>query len=234
MAKRFNGLLAAGIGLTALAAYKISTFGTNRIIYEGDTESLVKAPRRSQPEMTVTFWIRKEEGRRYTVMLEGMEMFREEGGAYDRYSFTMPRHDVHVSISAVDISITADGKPLLADYFWQRTAADDEPYYELVLYEYDDEHLLLEEYDNGGAANEIVTPHLVSRSTYDEVLTLARRYRMERWERQAGESLDGVKEVVKVRVNGKVIRVSSESIPQGCGRAMNEVKNVLRKHLKDR
>ena len=74
----------------------------------------------------------------------------------------------------------ASGREMLLDSFRRTVGTPMEmPYYELVIYTYDSEHLLLEEYADGGTDHETVKGYLIPHDAYASVLEIIRKHRMQ-------------------------------------------------------
>ena len=122
---------------------------------------------------------------------------------------------------------------LLMDYFRRVVGTQQEmPYSESCLYSIagDDEHLLMEVYENGGTSTESMTPYIVPLSALTESLAVVEQYDMASWnDRDDCYPITGILEVVKFRRNdGTYVRVSTEKMPVDGGMgAFNEVAGVL-------
>ena len=117
---------------------------------------------------------------------------------------------------------------MLADYYERMAGtADEQPYYELVLYTQDADHLLLEQYENGGTDRETVKQYTVSKDIYAKVMDVVKTYDLASWNETGSESAEGVYRVVKYYDNGTYIRVSTDRMPEDGLSAFNEVKQVL-------
>ncbi len=119
-------------------------------------------------------------------------------------------------------------KTMLADYY-ERAAgtADEQPYYELVLYTQDADHLLLEQYENGGTDRETVTQYTVAKDVFAQVMDAVKTYDLAKWNETGSESADGVYRVIKYYDNGTYIRVSTDRMPEDGLSAFDAVKQVL-------
>ena len=105
---------------------------------------------------------------------------------------------------------------LLIDCF-ERTVGtpEEQPYSEIVLYEYDAAHLLLETYSNGGTPNETRTQYLVPKEAYDKVMKVIRESGMKTWNETANlPGMTGYYFVCKFRDGKDFIRVTSEHMPE--------------------
>lgn len=127
-----------------------------------------------------------------------------------------------------ELQMPEEKKVMLADYY-ERAAgtADEQPYYELVLYTQDADYLLLEQYENGGTDRETVKQYTVSKDIYTKVMDLVKTYDLAKWNETGSESAEGVYRVVKYYDNGTYIRVSTDRMPEDGLSAFNEVKQVL-------
>ena len=93
-----------------------------------------------------------------------------------------------------------DKQKILIDYF-ERTVGTPEkmPYYELVLYTYDDRQLILEEYTDGGSSNERCAQFLVPFEAYEKATEIVKTFSLKELLGQRGVGLDGMMYVIKFR-----------------------------------
>ncbi len=127
-----------------------------------------------------------------------------------------------------NVQMPEEKKVMLADYYERMAGtADEQPYYELVLYTADDDHLLLEQYENGGTDRETVKQYTVSKDIYPKVMEAVKTYDMASWNENGTESADGVYRVVKYYDSGTYIRVSTDRMPENGRSAFDAVKQVL-------
>jgi len=127
-----------------------------------------------------------------------------------------------------ELQMSEEKKVMLADYY-ERAAgtADEQPYYELVLYTQDADYLLLEQYQNGGTDRETVKQYTVSKDVYAKVMDVVKTNDLASWNETGSESAEGVYRVVKYYDNGTYIRVSTDRMPEDGQSAFNAVKQVL-------
>lgn len=127
-----------------------------------------------------------------------------------------------------ELQMPEEKKVMLADYYERMAGtADEQPYYELVLYTQDADHLLLEQYENGGTDQESVTSYSVPKDVYTNVMDLVKTYDLANWNETGSESADGVYRVIKHYDNGTYIRVSTDQMPDDGLSAFDDVKQVL-------
>ena len=128
-----------------------------------------------------------------------------------------------------DIIDGLESKTLLADYYDRVTGTEmEQPYYELVLYTYDEESLLLEEYREGGTEDETVRGFKVGKDAYEKVIKVIIEDGMDRWnDLDDCITIDGEVYVCRFYRNGQVVRVSSDNMPEDGYRAFNDVRQTL-------
>ena len=127
-----------------------------------------------------------------------------------------------------EFQMPEEKKIMLADYYERMAGtADEQPYYELVLYTQDADHLLLEQYENGGTNRESVKSYTVLRDVYSQVMDLVKTYDLAKWNETGSESAEGVYRVVKYYDSGTYIRVSTDQMSENGLSAFDAVKQVL-------
>ena len=127
-----------------------------------------------------------------------------------------------------ELQMPEEKKVMLADYYERMAGtADEQPYYELVLYTQDADHLLLEQYENGGTDRETVKQYTVSKDIYAKVMDLVKTYDLASWNETGSESAEGVYRVVKYYDSGTYIRVSTDRMPKDGLSAFDAVKQLL-------
>lgn len=122
-----------------------------------------------------------------------------------------------------------ESKTLLLDYYECVTGTPTkEPYYELILYTYDEDNLLLEEYSEGGKKYEYVKGYLVSKDEYEKGINLILDNKMHTWnDLKDNIAITGSTYVCKFRLKDEVIRVSSDSMPENGYEGFGSIKNYL-------
>jgi hypothetical protein len=96
---------------------------------------------------------------------------------------------------------------------------------EYVLYGYDDAVLVLALYRKQGDSEETMDYCPVPTYVLDNCMELVRKYNMQDW--YEGTGLDGKKYVVKFSDNGKMVRVSSDEMPDNGIEAFDAIRSVL-------
>ena len=174
-----------------------------------------------------------------TVFLDG-EILRpsdESNDDFRCYTFTMPDHDVEIELLSENIS--TEEPTLLVDYYEKVVGIYEEPgeesgYYELVLYNNADDMLLLEEYQSGGTAREIVTHYFVPRQAFTDAQAVIKQYDMQSWnDRDDTYPIDGMSYVCKFYADGDVIRVTSDAMPDDGIAAFAAIRSTLTGYLRD-
>ena len=127
-----------------------------------------------------------------------------------------------------ELQMPEEKKVMLADYYERSVGtADEQPYYELVLYTQGADLLLLEQYENGGTDRETMTQYTVSKDIYAKIIDLVKTYDLASWNETGSESADGVYRVIKYYDNGTYIRVSTDRMPEDGLSAFDAVKQLL-------
>ena len=127
-------------------------------------------------------------------------------------------------------------KVLLVDYFERVVGTPEEqPYFEIVLYQYTETELLLEKYVNGDTDEEMLTFYHVPAEAYEKALQVIKKYDMASWNsRDDCFALDGKLYVCKFSEGPNFTRVSSDSMPDDGKHAFNELCKILSDYATDR
>ena len=127
-------------------------------------------------------------------------------------------------------------KVLLIDYFERVTGTPEEqPYFEIVLYQYSETELLLEKYVNGGTDEEILTTYHVPAEAYEKSLQVIKKFDMASWNsRKDCFSQDGKLYVCKFSEGTNFTRVSSDSMPDEGEIAFCELRKTLSGYIMDK
>ena len=104
-------------------------------------------------------------------------------------------------------------------------AVGGDEYTEYVLYKYGDSGLILACYDKSGDSEESMHYCIVGSSVLDDCMKLVKKYKMSTWDN--GSDLNGKKYVVRFIVDGKMIRVSSDDMPEYGEEAFGAIRQVL-------
>ena len=154
-----------------------------------------------------------------------------------KIEFIMPEEDVKISYmisSAMSPYVPTDpvyteaADVLLIDYYEETFTEDGKEHYELVLWTTEDPLILkLTEYIGTGG-EETSKDHFVSCYAFDAFLHVIEVNEMRHWnDLEESESIDGMKIVVKFRINGEEFRVSSEKIPEDGMSVFAEIKRLF-------
>lgn len=125
---------------------------------------------------------------------------------------------------------------LLIDYYEKGV---DTAYYEIVLYSYNDEKLIFEEYTNGGSESERCIQKLVPFEAYEKALKIVEDFHLKELLNRKGPGLDGMLYVIKFRESltaDNMYRFSSDNVGNKDTTIMfYEMKNILSsyKYLND-
>lgn len=128
----------------------------------------------------------------------------------------------------------AKGQTLLFDYY-QRTVGTpmEMPYYELMIYTYDDDDLLLEQYTQGGTRYEYVKSFLIPLSVSKEVMEAVNKFEMDKWNGRKGIPITGGMYVCRFRKGDSLIRVSSDNMPENGFAAFHAFESAMAAYIKD-
>lgn len=130
----------------------------------------------------------------------------------------------------------AEKKLLLLDYYERVVGTPaEQPYYEVVLYHYSDAEVLLEQYTAGGTPAEKVTAYRVPAKAYEKAMAKVRQWDMAGWySRKDCFSMEGKRYVCKFRDGERLVRVSSDAMPEDGEAAFSAVRNVLAEYTKEK
>ncbi len=209
-----------------------------QIVYESGKLQIVDPPEWAYPGETVTLQLHPVFDEITEVFVNGEPVQQTSGpdSDYLYFAFVMPAEDVTVTVAARNISAA---EPVLkVDYYTKAVATEpvdgkEDGYYELVLYDDGEELLLLEEYVDGGKADERVTRYRVPKDVLNEALRIIYEAGMNGWNSlENPESLDGAIHVVRFDEEGCLYRVSSEAMPENGMDAFNALRTLLSGYLK--
>ncbi|MBE6129359.1 MAG: hypothetical protein E7185_08805 [Erysipelotrichaceae bacterium] len=189
-------------------------------------------------------------GENYRLSVDGLVTHpTETNGREDIYVFMMPDRDVTIVIEpyAREYSESSTGedsvsgqpeqekREILADYYDQTVGTPEEqPYFEMVFYPEDSEHVRLEVYNNGGTENETMTAYLIPYQAYSEFIAAVGEYDMASWNSmEDGSGITGRMIVVKWADVGQFTRVTSEYMPDNGMEAFEAVRAVMAKYADD-
>lgn len=129
-----------------------------------------------------------------------------------------------------------DFKVLLLDYY-ERTVGtpEEQPYYELAVYSYPGEQVLLEQYINGGSDSEEVRKYLVSKDIVTETMKVIQEEKMDRWKEMTCLSgLCGKLYVCRFRQDDSYTRVSSDSMPEFGTGSFDRVRKTMSSYIAEK
>ncbi len=124
---------------------------------------------------------------------------------------------------------------MVFDYY-ERTVGTPEkqPYYEVVLYAHSDSELRMEIYTDGGTPDEKVTERTVPMQVYRDVMSIVKETGMDGWnERSDTVGIAGHIYVCKFPGGEKMVRVSSEAMPEDGRSAFSRVLSILEDAAKE-
>ncbi len=177
----------------------------------------------------------------YTFYSNDVDFEQKYDGGYV-FTFIMPDHDVTLNVKSrnsmeydPEANISGESKSLkdcitneniVFDYYEATVATvDGDESTEYVLYGYDDAVMVLALYRKKGDSEETMDYCPVPAYVLDNCMELVRKYNMQDWEE--GTGLSGKKYVVKFSDNGKMIRVSSDQMPDNGVEAFDAIGSVL-------
>lgn len=200
------------------------------ITYEGDLFRLIDPVYRATQHETVTIKLGLIFDVVTYVRVNGKNAEQVDGpdDGYLYYRFEMPTEDVVVQIDSNNISVV-DGEPILmVDYYETAVAIEDpdgESGYELVLYDDQNEKLLLIEYRKDGTE----ARYRVPQSVLTDLLDVIYGAKMDEWnDMEDTDALEGMLYVCRFHAVGKDYRVSSEKMPENGMEAFSEIRAILR------
>lgn len=119
---------------------------------------------------------------------------------------------------------------ILIDYYEKEIAlVEEQDYFEMVLYTYDEDKLLLKVFED-----EKITEYLVPHKAFDEINKIIKKYKMYKWNDIDGCGIDGKIYVCKFYKNKDLIRVSSENMSEDGVEAFEKIHQKLNEYrMKD-
>ena len=125
-------------------------------------------------------------------------------------------------------------KKMLLDYYRRTVGTPMEmPYDESVIYTYDDDHLLLEIYTNGGTKYEYVQGYRIPQEAYERVLKIIRKHRMKKWNDLKGNAICGVVKVCRFYMDGEYCRASTDNMPDNGMSAFSEIASAMGSYVRE-
>ena len=107
---------------------------------------------------------------------------------------------------------------ILINYFERVVGTPMEmPYFEMVIYAYSDIQVMAEVIRDGGTEEETSTKYLVSKEVVDEAYKIIDEYRMKEWYKESYPGVEGKFYAIKFLDGEKLIRVTSENVPEENG-----------------
>ena len=149
-----------------------------------------------------------------------------------KMEFIMPEEDVKISYmisNAMSPYIPTEAADvLLIDYYEETYTEEGKEHYELVLWTTEDPLILkLTEYIGTGG-EETSKDHFVSCYAFEDFLHVIEVNERRHWNNlEESESIDGMKIVVKFRIDEEEFRVSSEKIPEDGMSVFAEIKRLF-------
>lgn len=196
----------------------------------------------------VKFWIYLATDTNYSLSVDGQSLYPEVTDRNSKlvYTFVMPEHDVTVDFSQNNsmVNMMNDGgekasvdytQTLVADYYTAPIAIVGESIYsEITLNWGSDGRLYLNVYE-GSRTEGTTTSHIVycitNVSPYAVINNLdsvVKKYKMEKWNDQPGVSLDGRISVCKfLNSSNELTRVSTEQMPDNGEEAIAAFREAL-------
>ena len=174
----------------------------------------------------------------YSFRVDGEYVMPEysSNGAYLIYEFTMPDHDVKVEFSSRNSMVYVPVAPddtegtLLYDYYTTPTAVVGDAKYDEITVNESEGMLFINVY-SGSSTEGTTTSHKAYRAPYgltDKLDRVVKEYKMAKWNSRDGVGMTGKLTVFKFPgADGKLVRVTSENMPEDGEDAFNEIYNIL-------
>ena len=195
-------------------------------------ESITDTMPEALPDLNQTLLLYCRTGRRSKEAAEklgkmGYTRVFEFGGIVDWTGETVSGSEEEVE--AEEITEGLQPGKLLIDCF-ERTVGtpEEQPYTEIVLYEYSAGQLLLETYTGGGTPGEKCTQYLVPPEAYENALQVIRKTGMKEWNENPNlYGITGYYFVCKFLDGEEFIRVTSEHMPEDGKEAYSRAAGAL-------
>ena len=175
----------------------------------------------------------------YSFYLDGKSIKTEysEKNGFLIY-FVMPSHDVKLecrSYNSMEYIEPENDEVMLVDYYTAVTGtAIDMGYTEMTLYSAGDGEALLKVFRTDTAdGEETVNEYTVPYEAVEKCLEAAKKYGFDKWsELKDTFPIDGSLTAVKYYDGTKYIRVSTDEMPEGGERQLDEIGTIMRSYIK--
>lgn len=175
----------------------------------------------------------------YSFYLDGKSIKTEysEKNGFLIY-FVMPSHDVKLecrSYNSMEYTEPLNDEVMLVDYYTAVTGtAIDRGYTEMTLFSAGDENALLKVFRTDTAdGKEIVNEYIVPYEAVEKCLEAAKKYEFDKWsELKDTFPIDGSLTAVKYYDGTRYIRVSTDEMPEGGERQLDEIGAIMRSYIK--
>ena len=178
----------------------------------------------------------------YSFFLDGKSLKTEysEKNGYMIY-FVMPSHDVKLECKTYNSMEFTEGNTdenneiMLVDYYTAVTGTEtDRGYTELTLYALNAESATLKVFRNDtGDGEEIVEKYTVPYEAVEKCLETAKKYKFADWRNLKDTyPIDGSVTIVKYYDGKQYIKVSTDAMPEGGERQLDEIARVMRSYIK--
>jgi len=154
--------------------------------------------------------------------------------------FVMPEHDVVLECESENSMIyepeMESGKLMFDYYYADETMLENDGYYEITLTTGNDTlWIYLDEYiKESKETEERGKCYFVPYEVLDECMAIVDQYNMYSWnEREDAVSLDGALTVCKFHDGEKIIRISTESMPEDGEKALGQIREILNRYMED-
>lgn len=175
----------------------------------------------------------------YSLTVDGKSVNPEmtKDGSEFVFRFKMPDHDIKVELSAKNSMVNTSGEnenedTFLYDYYSAAAGVvGDARYSEMTVNRSSDGTLYLNVY-SGNSDTESHTSYTVSSALTDELNEIIEKNKIEKWNDEQGFCIDGAVRVFRFTdKNGKLIRVSSENMPEDGEKAFSEIRAVMSEYI---
>jgi len=167
------------------------------------------------------------------------------------FTFTMPEHDVLIQMYSKNsmvydpdagreeteedwiAQIKNGACEMIFDYYEATVGTvGGDGHDEYVLYRRQDGSMLMAKYSQWGGQTESCRACLVSDTALYDCLKIVDENKMRKWNEKDGVGITGAAYVVKFREAERMVRVSSDNMPEDGQRVFGEIEQVLRKAWK--
>ncbi len=175
----------------------------------------------------------------YSFYLDGKSIkteYSEKKGFIIR--FVMPERNVKLeckSHNSMEYTGPDEEETMLVDYYYAVTGTEiSRGYLEMTLYYKSEDEAILKVYNtDSDGEEETVNEYTVPYEAVENCLEIADKYKFDKWdELEDTYPIDGAVTVVKYYNGSEYIRVSTENMPDGGERQLDEIASIMRNYIK--